>query len=124
MSIGRLLSETALRHPLHDAVRWGGRRLSYRQLDDRVNSLAAALTTYGLSAGDRIGIVMWNRPEVLEVLFAVFKLGLCVVPLNARFNSEEIVYHLGDPRAVAVVHGPEFRDDVEWSLDRTRPSGT
>ena len=119
MNIGRLLSETALHHPDHDAVRWGGQRLSYRELDDRVNSLAAALTAKGLSVGDRIGFVMWNRPEVLEVLFAAFKLGLCVVPLNARFNTEEIVYHLGDPRAVAIVHGPEFRDDVEKALART-----
>lgn len=119
MNIGRLLSDTALHHPELDAVRWGSQRLSYRQLDDRVNALAAALTSRGLQVGDRIGFIMWNRPELLEVLFAAFKLGLCVVPLNARFNSEEIVYHLGDPRAVAVVHGPEFRDDVEKALART-----
>lgn len=119
MNLGRLLSDTAVHHPDHDAVRWAGRRLSYRELDDRTNSLAAALTSLGLSEGDRIGFIMWNRPEILEVLFAAFKLGLCVVPLNARFNSEEIVYHLGDPRAVAVVHGPEFRDDLERALDRT-----
>lgn len=119
MNIGRLLSESARHHPEYDAVRWGSRRLSYGELDDRVNSLAAGLTELGLSTGDRIGFIMWNRPEVLEVLFAAFKLGLCVVPLNARFNSEEIVYHLGDPRASALVHGPEFREAVEKALDRT-----
>ena len=119
MNIGRLLSESARHHPEDDAVRWGSRRLSYGELDDRVNSLAAGLTELGLSTGDRIGFIMWNRPEVLEVLFAAFKLGLCVVPLNARFNSEEIVYHLGDPRASALVHGPEFREAVEKALDRT-----
>lgn len=119
MNIGRLLSESARHHPECDAVRWGSRRLSYGELDDRVNSLAAGLTELGLSTGDRIGFIMWNRPEVLEVLFAAFKLGLCVVPLNARFNSEEIVYHLGDPRASALVHGPEFREAVEKALDRT-----
>lgn len=119
MNIGRLLSDTARHHPDNDAVVWGGQRLSYRELDDRVNSLAAGLAAFGLSAGDRIGFIMWNRPELLEVLFAAFKLGLCVVPLNARFNSEEIVYHLGDPRATAIVHGPEFSDDVEKALDRT-----
>lgn len=119
MNLGQLLSETALHHPDHDAVRWGGRRLTYRELDDRVNSLAAALAERGLVAGDRIGFIMWNRPELLEVLFAAFRLGLCVVPLNARFNAEEIVYHLGDPQAMAIVHGPEFRDDVGAALDRT-----
>lgn len=119
MNIGRLLSESARHHPGDDAVRWGSRRLSYGELDDRVNSLAAGLTELGLSTGDRIGFIMWNRPELLEVLFAAFKLGLCVVPLNARFNSEEIVYHLGDPRASALVHGPEFREAVEKALDRT-----
>ena len=119
MNIGRLLSETAHHHPDHPGVRWGGSELSYRELDDRVNALAAALSELGLTRGDRVGFIMWNRPELLEVLFAAFKLGLCVVPLNARFNSEEIVYHLGDPRAAVLVHGPEFRGDVERALTRT-----
>lgn len=136
MNLGRLLTDTARHHPNHDAVRWGSKRLSYRQLDDRVNSLAAALTDLGLDAGDRIGFIAWNRPEILEVLYAGFKLGLCVVPINARSNSQEIAYHLDDATASAIVHGPEFRDDVEAalrhtpsidhvvSLDESRPAAT
>lgn len=118
MNLGRLLSQTARHHPDQTAVLWGSARLTYAELDGRVDALAAALAGLGLRRGDRIAFLMWNRPELLEVMFAAFKLGLCVVPLNARFNAEEIVYHVGDPRAAALVHGPEFADEVRQAGDR------
>lgn len=123
MNLGRLLSETARHYPDHVAIRWSDVQLSYAALDGRVNALAAALTGMGLRRGDRIAFVMWNRPELLEVMFAAFKLGLCVVPLNARFNAEEIVYHVGDPRAAAIVHGPEFAEEVRRAGDRMTSVG-
>ena len=37
---------------------------------------------------------MRNRPEVLEAMFACFKAGFCLVPLNSRFTSEEVAFHV------------------------------
>ena len=118
MNLGRILSQTARHHPDHLALRWGSRDLTYREFDERVNALGGALSNLGLQRGDRLGFIMWNRPELLEVLLAAFKLGLCVVPLNARFNSEEIVYHMSDSGAVALVHGPDFTNEVEGAVPR------
>ncbi len=118
MNLGRLLGHTARHHPEHIAVRWAGTQLTYAALNARVDALAAALDGLGLRRGDRIAFIMWNRPELLEVMFAAFKMGLCVVPLNARFNAEEIVYHVGDARAAALVHGPEFAAEVRQAADR------
>ena len=48
----------------------------------------------GLSVGDRVAIVMRNRPEYLEALFAIWRAGLVAVPVNARLHRDEIAYIL------------------------------
>jgi acyl-CoA synthetase (AMP-forming)/AMP-acid ligase II len=106
VNIGRMLSATASRFPGRPAVTWGSTHLTYRDLDHRVNSLASGLARFGLKRGDRVAFILWNRPEIIETMYAAFKLGLCVVPLNARFVGEEIVYHTADSRARALVFDP------------------
>jgi acyl-CoA synthetase (AMP-forming)/AMP-acid ligase II len=117
MNHARMLTSTARHHPDHRAVQWGERSLTYGELDARVDALAAGLTKLGLEHGDRIGFITWNRPEILEVFYAAFKLGVCAVPLNARFTAEEITYHLEDSGAAALVHGPEFAEEVAKATD-------
>lgn len=48
----------------------------------------------GLVPGDRVAIVMRNRPEYLEALFAVWHAGLVAVPVNARLHRDEVAYVL------------------------------
>jgi acyl-CoA synthetase (AMP-forming)/AMP-acid ligase II len=107
MNVGQLLAESALRFPERPAVTWGDRSLSYGELDRRTNSLARGLAASGLSKGDRVGVLMRNRPEVLEAMFACFKAGYCIVPLNSRFTSDEVAFHVEDSRARAVLTDAE-----------------
>ena len=59
----------------------------------RVASVAAGLRgTHGLQAGQRVSILMRNRPEYLEALFAIWHAGLVAVPVNARLHRDEIAY--------------------------------
>ncbi|MGC1404630.1 MAG: AMP-binding protein, partial [Thermodesulfobacteriota bacterium] len=64
----------------------GGRRLSYRELNRRVNRLSHHLQTMGLKYGDRLAILACNCVEYVEVIFAAAKLGLILVPLNWRLS--------------------------------------
>src|SRR4051812_31594701 len=80
----------------------------------RTAAAAAGLRDdFGLSPGDRVAIVMRNRPEYLEALFAIWHAGLVAVPVNARLHREEIAYILEDSGTAAVVTDPEHADDVE-----------
>ena len=54
----------------------------------------ACATTSASSPGDRVAIVMRNRPEYLEALFAIWHAGLVAVPVNARLHRDEIAYIL------------------------------
>lgn len=108
MNIARFLSSTARHYPDQIAVKYGTVTRSYAELNRRVDALVAAFHDAGLNRGDRVGFFMWNRPELLEVMFACYRAGICTVPLNARFNADELVYHCGDPSVSLLVHGPEF----------------
>lgn len=108
MNIARFLSSTATHYPDAVAVEYGPLKRSYKDINARVDALVAAFDAAGLTPGDRVGFFMWNRPELLEVMFAAYRAGMCTVPLNARFNAEELVYHCGDPEVALLVHGPEF----------------
>ncbi len=112
MNVGSLLSETAAHHGGHVALRYGNRETTYAETEARVNSLAAALLDLGASRGDRVAFLAWNRPEIIEAMFATFKLGLVLVPLNPRYTAEEVAYHLNDPRVTFVFHGPGFEGVV------------
>ena len=68
---------------------------------------------FGLSPGDRVAIVMRNRPEYLEALFAIWHAGLVAVPVNARLHRDEIGYILDDSGAAVVLTDEDHADDVE-----------
>ncbi len=80
----------------------------------RTAAAAAGLRDgFGLSPGDRVAIVMRNRPEYLEAMFASWHAGLVVVPINARLHRDEIAYILEHSETAVVVTDPDHADDVE-----------
>jgi long-chain acyl-CoA synthetase len=65
----------------------------YAELARRVRALAAALRDrFGLSAGDRVAILAANCPSYIEVLFAAWRAGLIIVPINARLHPVEVAF--------------------------------
>jgi long-chain acyl-CoA synthetase len=82
--------------------------------------LARALSRLGAVRGDRVGVLMRNRPEMLEAMFACFKGGFCLVPLNSRFTADEVAYHVDDSGAVGVLTDDEGADVVLGAIARSR----
>ncbi len=77
----------------------GGRELTYRELEGRTNRLADALARRGVRRGDRVGLLTLNSPQMMEVYFAVAKLGAITVPVNFRLSPREAAYVLADSGA-------------------------
>ncbi len=83
--------------PDEPAIRFAGSTLTWRELDDRSDELAAGLAgTAGIGHGDRIGILMLNRPEWCLLSVAAWKLGAVLVPLNVRFTAPEVAFVAAD----------------------------
>lgn len=83
---------------------------TWAELAARTAAIAGGL---GLEPGERVAILMRNRPEYLEALFGAWHAGLVVVPVNARLHRDEIAYILEHSGAAAVVADAEHADDVD-----------
>ena len=116
MNIGSVLTEAAKSSPEKTAVIYGDLRRSYREFNARANQLAARLREQGIDKGDRVAILQRNCPELLETMFATFKMGAIAVPMNARLHPKEAAYILQDSGAKAIV----FTDDFTASLETIR----
>ncbi len=80
----------------------------------RVAAVAGGLReSFGLSPGDRVAIVMRNRPEYLEAQFAIWHAGLVAVPVNARLHRDEIAYILDHSQTTLVVTDADHATEVE-----------
>lgn len=104
--------------PEKEAVVDGGRRLSYRQLNRRVNRLAHALQAQGLGRGDRLALLSYNSLECIEVIMASAKLGLILVPLNWRLTAAELSFQLGDSEAQTLIFDPELEELAQGILNQ------
>ncbi|MER7178676.1 long-chain fatty acid--CoA ligase [Streptomyces hyaluromycini] len=84
------------------------RQLTVRELHERVNQLAAGLSELGVGRGDIVGLLLYNRPEFLELVYAVNRIGAVFLPLNYRLSEDEWQYILDHARAKVIVTEPEF----------------
>jgi fatty-acyl-CoA synthase len=72
-------------------------------LQRRVDALADALRRRGVAFGDRVLILMLNRPEFVESFLAINKLGAIAVPVNFRMTPPEVAYLVKDCEARIVI---------------------
>ena len=90
------LGRAARYYPQQIAVATPDKRLTFRELHDRVGRTATALKKHGFRAGDRLAILLPNEPEYLELVYACAWLGVVIVPLNTRLSAVEIDHILAD----------------------------
>jgi 3-oxocholest-4-en-26-oate---CoA ligase len=72
------------------AIVTGTTSRSYRELEDRAARLAGAFAERGVHQGDPVGLFLYNRPEYLEAIYALFKLGAIPVNMNFRYRPREL----------------------------------
>ena len=94
--LGRWIRDRARTTPERVAIDYAGRQVTYAELDDRSERLAAGLLAAGLERGDRVATLTGNSPEHVEVFFACAKAGLVLVPLSWRLSPAELAYQLDD----------------------------
>ena len=101
------------RHGAADALVFRDRRFSFSDLRLEADAASRRLAALGLEAGDKVAILMPNRPEFVFAWLGAAQMGLVCVMLNTRLKRDEIAYQLGqsDCRAVIVADagdGPDF----------------
>jgi acyl-CoA synthetase (AMP-forming)/AMP-acid ligase II len=96
-----------------EAIVFNDLRLDYRQFKERCDQLAAGLVRMGVEKGDRLGIVAHNCDAFMILYGAAAKIGAILLPVNWRFQLNEVEYVLNDGAPKFVFAGPEYQKMVE-----------
>lgn len=110
--LGEMLARNARKHPNKLALVFEEVRLTFSELDERINRLANALADRGVSKGDHVAVVSFNSHRVVEAYTASHKLGAVAVPVNFRMVEDEIRFILGDSGSKTFLFGDDFREMV------------
>jgi acyl-CoA synthetase (AMP-forming)/AMP-acid ligase II len=78
------------------ALVFGAQRLTHADFDARANRAANALAGLGLVRGDRVGLLLDNSVELVELYVAAMKTGVVVVPLSPLLRAEGLLNLLLD----------------------------
>src|SRR5713226_5479842 len=82
------------------------REVSYRELDERHDRVAALLTDRGLEPGDRLAMAVGNRFEFVEIMYGAMRAGIVPVPLNTRLGAETLDFTIRNAGCVAAIVEP------------------
>ena len=93
------------------------REITWNVFNEKANRFANLLVSRGIQKGDKIGILMMNCLEWLPIYFGALKTGALAVPLNFRYDAEEIKYCVELADVDVLVFGPEFIGRVETVVD-------
>lgn len=113
MLVTDFLDRAVRLYPDKVAVVDGDLRLTYREINERVNRLSNALLDIGLERGDRVCMLSPNSHFYLESFYATAQVGLVLVPLNYRLVAADHKYILNHAGVSAVLVDWEYTDVVD-----------
>ncbi|HEX2078627.1 MAG TPA: amino acid adenylation domain-containing protein [Longimicrobium sp.] len=98
-----LFREQARRTPHAPAVDWGGRAVTYAELDAASDRIAWRLGALGADPEARVGVAMERGAELVAAMLGVLKAGAAFVPLDTEYPAERLAFMLADSRVAALV---------------------
>jgi long-chain acyl-CoA synthetase len=112
-NLGELLSVSAKNHPDRIAIVFGQKRISYKNLNELTNRIAAGLMELGIKKQDKVALFLDNCPEFIIAYFAILKASAVVVPINYMLKIEEAKFILEDSGAVCLITSGLYIDMAE-----------
>ncbi len=113
LTIPDLLRKSAQTYPHQTATVFAGARLTYAQLKEQVDKLAASLHDLGIRPGDRVAIMFPNCPQAIIAYYATLSIGAVTVMTNPLYVERELEYQWGDAGVKAVMSLDIFWPRIE-----------
>ncbi|PNQ83109.1 non-ribosomal peptide synthetase, partial [Paenibacillus sp. F4] len=113
----RLFEEQAERTPEEAAVVYENDRLTYAELNERANRLAATLRASGIGRETIVGILAERSVDLLVAVLAVWKAGGAYVPLDPDYPADRVRFMLEDSGAKVLLTQTPLRERAEAWLD-------
>jgi acyl-CoA synthetase (AMP-forming)/AMP-acid ligase II len=113
MNIGSLFSRHARYRPDHLAVVFEDQRLTWLAFNKQINRLANAFVDLGIQKGDKFATILPNCLELLEVYWAIAKIGAVVVPASTLLLEQAMKTLLQDSDSVALITNSDFVEKID-----------
>jgi len=104
--------------PDRDAFVFNDKRLTFQEYKKKCDHLAAGLVKAGIQTGDRLGVVAHNCDEFMILYGAAAKIGAIVLPVNWRFQQDEVEFVLNDCTPRIAFAGPEYQETVKQAAGK------
>lgn len=120
VSIFSLLEDSARKYPQATCTIFKGAKITYAQMNEMTDTLAAGLASLGVKKGDRVGIMMPNIPQFVLAYFAILKLGGVVVAMNPTYPAPELVQPLNDAEIEVALVMSKFYNTITEARPHTK----
>jgi long-chain acyl-CoA synthetase len=117
MNLANFLTDTARRIPDHTAIRFEGKSVSFREMNQQVDRLAQGLSRLGLKAGNTCILMMPSSLSWALVYYALAKMGAIVVPVNFLYRKGELEHIFADSGARAFIGRADYLKEAIPVMD-------
>ena len=112
----------------HPALVFQGERWTHGEFANDVQKVAKGLIALGVQHGDHVAVWMTNRPEWLQLMYAIPRVGACIVPLNTRYRTDDVAYTVVQSESKFLIaldrSGPiDYGEMVEAALPQLNEGG-
>ncbi len=114
------LEESARKYPDRPCTIFKGAAITYREMNEGADRIAAALVDMGVKKGDRVGIFMPNTPQFVMVYFGILKAGGVVVATNPLYTPTEIEHQVNDAGIEVMFVMTNFYKTIKAAQPKTK----
>lgn len=114
------LEQAAREHPNQACTVFKGATLSFKEMDELTDRLAAGLHELGVKKGDRVGIFIPNTPQFVIAYFSVLKLGAVVVATNPLYTAREVEHQVNDAGIEVMLVMSNFYNTIKEVQPKTK----
>ncbi len=114
------LEQAAQKYPETPCTIFKGAKITYREMNELTDRLAAGLADLGVKKGDRVGIFMPNTPQFVMAYFAILKVGGVVVATNPLYKEREIIHQVNDSGLEVMMVMSNFYNQIKAVQPKTK----
>lgn len=115
-----LLERAAEKYPDQPCTIFKGEMITYKEMNDLTDQLAAGFSSLGIKKGDRIGVFIPNTPQFVIAYYAMLKIGAVVVATNPLYKAREIIHQVNDAGVEIMVVMTNNYEKIKSIQDQTK----
>ena len=114
-TIQELFEEEVKKIPENIAVKFEDKKLTYRELNEKSNSLARVLRSKGVKANSIVGIMVDRSLEMIIGMMGILKAGGAYLPIDPSYPKQRIEYMLSDSQSKVLLTTESLINDIEFN---------